>query len=515
MDDGVFRLAAAPATTGKTKSIVLRPYQVEGCRALDAELSASGRALGILATGTGKTELAAELIRNTAGGVLFIAPLKQLVWQTAQRLRASGIQCGVEQGDNRSDERVTVACYASLLSRKRYERYLGTLDLVVVDEVHHNYSRRSIEMLGNLTQGGVRLLGLTASPDRSKGDPLTKFYGNVGYYYAIREATLDGWLVPAQVWLTVIDDMDLTQVRSSRFGDWSADDLARVMQQERVVQAIASLVEQHHDGMPSVVFCASIRQTELLIDVLGRRGLNAVMVHSEMDDAERRLHLQDFEAGRVNIICNVGVLTLGWDSPKVRKLFLARPTKSRAVYVQQYGRGTRALPGVVDGHPDVQSRISAIARSDKPFFEVFDITDSSRHNDLCCSLDVLHPDLEPKLLQRARKGLEGRRIAASVDVVVAAARAQEAREQEARDRLEWHKRADMTTDSGFRHFERDMHQPAEDSPRRKRWHMLFGKHKGKPLKDVPTGYLNWVARESNCRNMAFIQAVVREISSRN
>ena len=514
MDDGVFRLMAPASVAGKTKSIILRPYQVAGYRALAGEIALNGRALGILATGTGKTELAAELIRNTDGGVLFICPLKQLVWQTAERLRRNGIPCGVEQAEHRSDERVTVACYASLLSRKRYERYLGTLKLVIVDEVHTNYSKRSIEMLGNLTQGGVGLLGLTASPERSKGDPLTKFYGNVGYYYAIREATLDGWIVPAKVWLTVIDDMDLTEVHSSRFGDFSADDLARVMAQERVVQAIASLVEQHHEGQPSVVFCASIRQTELLIDVLQRRGITAVMVHSEMDDMERKLHLADFESGRVNIICNVGVLTLGWDSPKVRKLFLARPTKSKAVYVQQYGRGTRALPGVVDGHLDVQSRLAAIAASDKPFFEVFDITDSSRHNDLCSSLDVLHPDLQPALLKRARKSMEGRTSGSCVDAVVEAARAQEAREQEAMDRLEWHKRANLTVDSQFANYERDMYQQAEEAPSRKRWHMLFGKHKGKPLKVVPTPYLHWVATESNCRNKEFIAAVRREISSR-
>lgn len=516
MDD-TFRLVAdqsLPAVAAKS-GIILRPYQVEGCRALAEELALNGRSLGIMATGTGKTELAAELIQTASErGVLFITPLKQLVWQTAERLRSRGIQCGVEQGVSRSDERVTVACYASLLSRKRYERYLGTLDLIIVDEVHTNFSRRALEMLGHLTQGGVRLLGLTASPERAKGDPLTSFYGNVGFYYNIQEATEDGWLVPAKVWLSVIEGLDLSRVQASRFGDFNAEDLARVMAQEAVVQGVASLVEQHYEGLPSVVFCASIKQTELLIDILARRGIKAAMVHSEMDDQERRMHLADFESGRVDIIANVGVLTLGWDSPKVRKLFIARPTKSKAVYVQQYGRGTRAKPGTVDQHHTAEARRAAIAASDKPFFEVFDITDSSRLNDLCSSLDVLRPDLDRKLMRRAKAGMEGRGGVRDIDAVVEAARAQEAREQEARDRLEWHKRNGITVDSEFGNYERNIYQQAEEAPKVKRWHMLFGKHKGQPLAAVPSQYLAWVASESNCRNEAFLAAIRRELSNR-
>lgn len=497
--------------------LILRPYQVEGVRQICHELNKSGKTLGILATGTGKTELAAELIRTSSTkGALFISPFKQLVWQTAKRLQERGIQCGIEQGGSKSYEKVTVACYASLLSRKRWERFIDAIDLIIVDEVHLNFSRRSLEMLGNLTQGGVRLLGLTASPDRSSGDPLTSFYGNVGFYYPIKQATDDGWLVPSKVWLSVIEEMDLSKLKSARFGDFNADELARIMAQETVVQGVASLVEQHHEGEPSVVFCQSIRQTELLIDNLARRGIQAAMVHSEMDDEERKMHLSDFESGRINIIANVGVLTLGWDHPPVKKLFLARPTKSKSAYVQQYGRGTRALPGVVHNHMTAEERRAAIAASEKPFFEVFDITDSSRRNDLCSSLDVLMPDLEPNLMKRAKKAVEGSSGVLNIDAMVEEARAAEAREQEARDRLEWERRRALVANARFGNYERDVFQQAEidDKKMRRGWHMLFGKHKGKPLRDVPTPYLHWVRYESNCRRWDFLAAIDRELASR-
>lgn len=512
MEPELFRLQGEKVM----QELILRDYQRDAFTRLRDALERHRRTLGIIATGCGKTEIFIELIRQTSQrGALVIIPRDPLVWQTADRLRKRGIKCGVELGRMRSDEKVTVACYNSLLSRKRFERYIGTIDLIVVDEVHTNFSKRSLEMLDSLTQGGVRLLGLTASPDRAKGDPLTSYYGDIGYYYPIQQATDDGWLVPAKVWLSIVEELDeLARLKTPKFGDFDQEELGRIMAQEAVVQRVASLIEQHWEGQPSVVFCASIRQTELLMDVLKRRGLDAVMVHSEMDAMERKIHLQDFEEGRVNIIVNVGVLTLGWDSPRIRKVFLAKPTKSKSVYVQQYGRGTRPLAGVVDNHLDSASRRAAIAASGKPTFEIFDLTDSSRHNDLVTAIDALRPDLEPALLQRAKRRLAAAAGTTNIDAVVEAARAEAAAEAEARDRLEWHKRDGIIVDSGFGNYERDVMQAAEAPPKYKGWHMLFGKkYRGKPLKVVPSDYLAWVLT-SECRNAAFLAAVRRELERR-
>jgi superfamily II DNA or RNA helicase/uncharacterized protein (DUF3820 family) len=519
-DDEPFQLERPVA---KTPGFSLRPYQREAVTSLSHELGKSGKTLGILATGLGKTEVAAELIATTSErGALFITPLKELVWQTAKRLRERGIHCGVEQGSNRSDEKHTVACYASLLSRKRWERYLGTVDLVIVDEVHTNFSKRSMEMLGNLTQGGVRLLGLTATPDRTSGDPLTTFYGQCGFYYGIQEATNDGWLCPSKIWMSVIEDMDLSRVRSSRFGDFNSDELNWIMEQERVVQGIASLVEQHHEGEHSIVFCQSIKQTEMLIDVLARRGVQAVMVHSEMDDAERKMHLADFESGRVKIIAKVSCLTMGWDFQPVRKMFLAKPTRSRAAYVQAYGRLTRCLAKTVDGLATPEERKAAIAASNKPYFECFDITDNSRHNELCCSLDVLYPDTDRQLMRRARAALGGERAGLTDhQKLMAKARAEERRELQAREKLEWHKRQGIVMDAKFGNYARGAYDKAEEYYQSvKEWRMRFGKYEGKLLEDVPTGYLAWVRRESGmCRStapksVAFTRALDAELRKR-
>lgn len=507
----------------ESAGFALRPYQIAAVKDIAAELEKSGRALCVMATGLGKTEVCSELIKTTSvRGSLVISPLKDLVWQTANRLRQRGIDCGVEQGTNRSDSRHTVACYNSLLSRKRWQKYLGTIDLVIVDEVHTNFSQRSLEMLGNLTQGGVRLLGMTASPERNSGDPLTTFYGRCASYYPIREATNDGWLVPSKVWMSVIEDMNLSKVRSTRFGDFNSDELNWIMEQERVVQGIAALVADHHEGDQSIVFCQSIRQTEMLVDILSRRGIAAAMVHSEMEPQERQMHLGDFESGRINIIANVSCLTMGWDYPPVKKMFMAKPTKSKAVYVQAYGRLTRCLPNTVEGLMTAEERKAAIASSAKSHFEVFDVTDSSRLCDLCCSLDVLYPDTERSLMNRARASLaKANGGITNHDLLMEKARADERRELLAREKLEWHRRQGIVMDARFGNYERDVYQQAEEIfESTKRWTMKFGKYKHQPLADVPTGYLLWVRREAQiCRStspksIAFTRALDNELAKR-
>jgi type I site-specific restriction endonuclease len=228
------------------------------------------------------------------------------------------------------------------------------------------------------------------------------------------------------------------------------------------------------------------------------------------------MHLRDFEEGTCNVILNVGVLTLGWDWPPVRKLFIARPTRSKSRYIQMFGRGTRALPGVVDGWATADQRKQAIAGSDKAFFEVFDITDTSRHNDLQTAIDILNPSLDRKLLKRVRQAAENSTAALDIDPIVESERQALAAEEAALESLEMDRRQRMVMQARFGVYGRDIFAEAEkpDRPKQRQWHMLFGKHKGQPLRTVPTTYLRWVLEASNCRNAAFIEAVQREVRSR-
>jgi superfamily II DNA or RNA helicase len=500
----------------------LRPYQTAAVTLGERALTQTGRCLLVGATGTGKTEIIAQLATNLLhahkdGGVLVVSPLIDLVSQTAARLRSRGVECDIEQGSLRGDGHCTVASYQSLIRGERWRRYVGKTKLICVDEVHLNYTKRALHVLDQLVAGGAKIVGLTASPQRGSGDPLTKFYGQVAWNYPVVQATQDGWLVPSQLWLTVAKDWDLSQF-ASKIGDFDAHELDRLLRQEAACQFVAELVAQNYDNLPSVVFCHSIAQSEGVVKVLARDGIEAAVVHSKQQTSEREENLTAFESGQVKIICNVGVLSLGWDHAPVRNLFLCKPTKSQTKYLQMYGRGTRPLPGVVDGLATPEARRSAIASSAKPHFTIYDVTDTSRHCELQSALDVLCQDVRPELMKRVKKRLEGGEKAATkeeIDSLLEAESQAEAREQAALDALDEDRRLQLRARIDFGYYGRDSYAAAE-APERKprRWHMLFGQHKGKPLGVVPTPYLWWVANKSNCRNQLFIAAVRNELRKR-
>jgi superfamily II DNA or RNA helicase len=512
-----------PKAGGK-QQFVQRPYQAEGVRKIVSCLSENQSCFTAMATGTGKTNVAADLIKSmdALDGAVICTPFRDLVTQTASRFRQLGIECTIEMAEMRSTTPVTVACYQSLLSRRRYEQFVRR-KLLIVDESHLNYTKQAIQMISHFREWGCKVVGMTASPDRSSGDPISKFYGPMAFSYPYRSALTDGYLVPTKVWMAVIEALDLSKCEGTG-REFDLDAMAEAMRKESFVQPLGSLIEQYHEGLPSVVFCVDIPTSEMLRENLHRRGIASSIVHSKMDPEERRMHLHDFESGESNIIINVGCLTTGWDYPPVRKLFLARPTKSKALYQQMFGRGTRALPGVVDGWSTSQQRRDAIAGSAKPYCEVFDITDSCRHNDLQCALDIYDPGMDRQLMRRTRNRIasgasDGVVEGVEPDAIIEAERAAIAAEEAAAYALTAESRKHMVGHAQFGVWGRDTFAEAEkpDKPKGKgrRWHMLFGKYKGWALCDVPTPYLRMFIQKMQCGNKAFMDAIRGEVYRRD
>ena len=513
-----------PIHDSKVASFEWRPYQLAAVKAVAEHLASSTGCLIVLPCGCGKTEILVRLIQTLVAlqrRAVVVSPLTSLVGQTAARLRLRGVPCGVEQGGMLSEERVTVASYKSLISRDRYQRFLDGCDLVVVDESHLNYSKRALEVLAAFREAGAKVVGMTASPDRMTGDPLTEFYGSVPYFYTLQQAIADGWLVPPKVWLTIASELDLSQFDQGD-GDYSAAALAREMARDANVQTVANLVLKHHEGEPSVVFCQGIMQAERVRTVLARGGLEAAIVHSKMDDAERFRHLGLFENGDLNVIINVGCLMVGWDSPIVRKLFCCKPTKSRTQYQQAIGRGTRALPRVLDGLTTAEQRRRAIAESAKPYFEVFDLVDASRHNDLITAVEALTPDLDLNLARRVRNkrptdqslGMTalGQLLATEQALMEDEARA-EAERLRALESITERKRAAWLAGVEFDTCERDAFLPAETKPRQTGWRIPFGKNKGQLIREADTGLLRWMVAKASIKP-PLREAMRREIASR-
>lgn len=516
--------------TPKSRAYKPRPYQTDAAT-LAAEALDSADACGVyMATGLGKTEVGALLFQRDwpRRGKILLTPRRELVVQSADRLRSRGIPCGIEMAEQRSYEDVTVGCYASFQSRRRYERYLGTTGLLIVDESHLNYTPSAIKMIEQFKEWGAKVVGMTATPNTGKKNPLARTYGEAAFVYDYLRGQSDGWLVPARIYMTVLEDLDLSEWSESwRGGDASdpADgkpknsfQVGAMLARKSNVTAVCAMVERYYEGQPSVVFAMTIAHAEEIQRELLSRGISAAVVHSKMDDHERKMHLDMFESGRADVVVNVGCLTLGWDSPRVKKLFIARPTKSQALYIQMFGRATRCEPGLVDRYATAEDRIAAIAASSKPYMEVFDFTDTTRHNDLKSAMDVLHPNLNKRLLQRLRNRMP--RIlntaeAAAIDPILEEERRLLAAEEAEQARLEYERRSHLTGRADFTAYERSVYADAEKPERRGKpdyWWMPFGRYKGRSFGKIPAWYLKSIL--PHCKDDGLRRNITRHLANR-
>lgn len=101
----------------------------------------------------------------------------------------------------------------------------------------------------------------------------------------------------------------------------------------------------HVRGRRAVVFCVNVRHGEEMAERFRSAGVPAASVSGRDSDNTRQKILRDFEAGRLDVLCACDILNEGWDCPAVEALFMARPTLSKIIYIQQLGRGTRTSPG--------------------------------------------------------------------------------------------------------------------------------------------------------------------------
>lgn len=397
----------------------LRPYQQAALDATRGQLKQFNSTVVVLPTGLGKTVYAAKLIAEwEQGNTLFLAHTKELIAQAADKLGAElGYRPGVEMGTQHVEldtlwqgGLAIVASVQSMYGDRRLEKYRRhPFGLIVVDECHHSTSatyKKVVEFFQAINPN-LKVVGITATPNRSDGTALGLMFESVAYQMSINDAVTDGWLVPVAQEYVVVDELELDGVKTKKneFGeaDFSQSQLEEVMVQEDMLHRLAKPALDKVGDRPTLVFTASVRHAHELAAVLNRyRADSAVAVDGTTQQERRKEIVSDFQTGKVQFLCNCAVLTEGFDAPVCAAVVMGRPTKSLTLYTQMLGRGLRPLPGTVDGVPDPHDRRLAVLTSDKPKCLVLDFVGNSKHK-LASAYDVLGGNYDSETRELARR----------------------------------------------------------------------------------------------------------------
>lgn len=292
----------------------LRPYQVraiEDTRKAFAE--GNKRVVLVSPTGSGKTVIGIEIIKQAlARGrrCLWIAHRRELVYQAARRMTQD--VAILMSGERVEAHDITVASVQTIVARGITA--LPPADLVVLDECHHAVAESFAIVLAQYADAWV--LGLTATPERADKVGLWNSFEALVNGPKMSELVNDGHLVPSRV------------IAPNTSRDWLAQD------------TVGSWLQWAKDKR-GFIFSRSVDASQAVTRGLHAHGIRVAHISAETPKKERDKIINEFRNGETDVLCNVDVLTEGFDAPEAEACLVARKMGHRSTWLQTVGRVLR------------------------------------------------------------------------------------------------------------------------------------------------------------------------------
>lgn len=335
----------------------LRPYQedcVEKCFRHFQIGAHNEYPIACLPTGSGKSLIIASLAKRLGDGVLVISPQKELLEQNYAKYEGYGGIASIYSASMGMKE-VGLTTFATIGSIVEKAEHFAHVRYIIIDECHLVPPKPdSMFMYFIRNMPNVKVLGLSATPFRLKKyrDPWTglpmskinllprekpKFFNKFIHVTQIREMYEQGFLANIKYMPVEWDDGKLiVNTTGAEYTDKSIDEALR---EQKVYERLPDIIQKSIDQGRKyrVVFVNSVADAEQLASIVP----DSYSVSAKTPKKERERILNDFKAGKIKTIFNVGVLTIGFDFPALDTIIIARPTMSLSLYMQMIGRGIR------------------------------------------------------------------------------------------------------------------------------------------------------------------------------
>lgn len=318
--------------------LILRPYQES---VIDDTREALRRHHSVLMqgpTGMGKTAITVFMMgRAAAQGkrAYFLVHQNELLSQTSKALWRQQLEHGmIASGKARSTLPAQVASVQTLV--RRMDQYKEP-DLLIIDEAHRAAAKTYQTIIERWPN--ARVIGLTATPQRTDGKPLDVMFDTLVLGPTIRELMDAGYLCDYEIYAPPIG-IDVSTVKR-KMGDFDNKELEAVVDKKSITGSAVGHYKAHASGKRCVVMCVSIKHAEHVAEQYQAAGVSSGVIEGTMTGQQRDKMLADFAAGRLMVICNVQLLVEGVDIPAIEVVQWLRPTQSLVVWMQGNGRGLR------------------------------------------------------------------------------------------------------------------------------------------------------------------------------
>lgn len=349
-------------------------------RAVEAIAKGQDRVLLVMATGTGKTYTAFQIIwrlwkAKKKKRILFLADRNILVDQTkSQDFAPFGDKMTkiTKRHIDKSYE-IYLALYQGITGndedKDAYKEFSKDFfDLIVIDECHRGSAkddsawREVLDYFSSATH-----LGLTATPKETKDVSNIEYFGEPVYTYSLKQGIEDGFLAPYKVIRPIINiDMDglkLPQGTIDKYGNEIPDEEFNVKdfdkkivvdeRTELVAKRITQYLKNNNRYDKTIVFCTDIdhaaRMRQALVnenpDMVAENSKYVMQITGDNDEGKKELdNFIDPEITYPVIATTSKLMTTGVDAKTCKLIAIDSNINSMTEFKQIIGRGTRLRP---------------------------------------------------------------------------------------------------------------------------------------------------------------------------
>lgn len=469
------------------------------------------------------------------GRILVLAHREELIYQAYNKMTdICGVEPDIEMGEYHSSRNpryqsgIVISTIQTQIAGMGGEGRMtkfnpNDFSLVIVDEVHHVCAATYKRVLNYYKKNPLlKILGVTATPDRADEEALGQILETVAFEYGILEGINDGYLVPISQRSVYVDGLDYSKIRTTA-GDLNGGDLEAVLLEEKPLHRMAQAtiecsmrlapntldyvfdLSNHEEEMrrliltnpihKSLIFTVTVAHAERFTEILNRWiPESARWVCGKTPKDDRKKLFKDYADKKFPFLVNVNVTTEGFDDPSIELIIMGQPTKSRSRYAQQTGRGTRPLTGIVDGLETPELRKQAIQNSEKKCAEIVDFVGNAGRHKLITTADILggnYPDEGEEccgqtldtVVERAKKNTEGK-SGIPADVITELRRAEREIKEEKRRLLEERERKKVIVNAKYSTATVNPFDRFDLTPRR-----VPAWHRGRPPSEKMMNYL--------------------------
>jgi superfamily II DNA or RNA helicase len=304
------------------------------------------KGLVVMATGLGKTILAAlDVVQFMPKKILFVAHREEILIQSKNAFKyfMPNKKYGFYKGKNKDTKNDYIFASIQTIGKKsQLEKFKkDEFEYIIVDEFHH-VGAKSYKNLVDYFKPKF-FLGLTATPNRTDNVDILQFCGGNLLY---RKDLIDGVnlkLLSNFDYQGIIDKyVDYTKItwRGKKFDE---ADLDRNLNTSKRANYIFENWSKHKLTR-TLGFCASIKHCNYMRDFFITKGVKAVSVHSK-SETNRAEAIKMLSEKKIDILFSVDLFNEGVDIPSVDTIMMLRPTESKIIFIQQFGRGLRKAIG--------------------------------------------------------------------------------------------------------------------------------------------------------------------------